>query len=113
VHFNKDNIYQPDLLFISNERKHILKDYVFGAPDLVVEIASPGRKDKDEGENMEVYGQYGVLEYWIIDTWDKTLSKYVNQDGKLALIENFSGSDNVKSSVLEGFSFGLEEVFEE
>ncbi|MFN7259853.1 MAG: Uma2 family endonuclease [Cyclobacteriaceae bacterium] len=42
------NAFQPDLVFISNNRLNIIKeDGIYGAPDLVVEILSPGTKSFD------------------------------------------------------------------
>jgi Uma2 family endonuclease len=66
VHFDKKNIFQPDLLFISNERKEIIQRFIQGAPDLIGEILSSNRSH-DLGEKKEVYGKYNVLEYWAID----------------------------------------------
>ena len=67
VEFNEKNVYQPDIVFISNSRKHIIRERIEGAPDLVVEVLSPGSKAKDLGEKMETYGRYNVLEYWVVD----------------------------------------------
>ena len=63
------NIVQPDLLFVSREREHLLSDgeKVRGAPDLAVEILSPSSADKDRGLKRELYGRYGVTEYWLVD----------------------------------------------
>lgn len=42
VHFSKQNILQPDILFIKNENLlKIKKEGLFGAPDLIIEILSP------------------------------------------------------------------------
>ena len=47
VHLDNKNIFQPDILFLSNDRKSLLKDWVYGVPDLTVEIISPGSKSDD------------------------------------------------------------------
>ena len=42
VCFNEGNVVQPDLLYISAERKQeLIKDRIEGGPDLVIEILSP------------------------------------------------------------------------
>ena len=113
VHFDDKNICQPDVLFISNERKGILRDYAFGAPDFVMEILSPGTKKKDETVKMKIYGHHGVREYWIIDPYKETLKIYENKNNKMESFKEFSKSAKVQSLTVEGFSFELSEIFED
>ena len=64
VFLSDSNVVQPDLLFVSREREHLLSDgeKVRGAPDLVIEILSPSTADKDRGSKRELYGRHGVAE---------------------------------------------------
>ena len=113
VHLDKDNVFQPDFLFISADRRHILEVYVKGAPDLVVEVLSHlSTADKDRTEKLVAYGQHGVREYWIIDPEAVRLEIYRNHDGKL-LPEQTITSGEVQSQVIEGLAFDLEELWEE
>jgi Uma2 family endonuclease len=59
-------VVQPDLLFISNERSHILTDRVRGGPDLVVEVLSPSPRLGGLRERIGWYSQYGVKECWLV-----------------------------------------------
>lgn len=62
------SIVQPDILYVGPARTSILSvPRVEGAPDLVVEVLSPGTARRDLGEKLRLYGETGVLEYWIVD----------------------------------------------
>jgi Uma2 family endonuclease len=69
VVFTRFDIVEPDLLYISNERMaEIVTDlHVTGAPDIVVEIGSPGTRKRDETIKRRLYERSGVAEYWVID----------------------------------------------
>ncbi len=112
VHFSKDNVYQPDILFISNARMSILQEFVLGAPDFIVEILSTGTKGKDEGEKMTSYSKYGVREYWLVDPLEKTVETFLNKNDKMILTNKVEEKGTITSQTISGFSIELEEIFE-
>ena len=75
------SVVQPDLLYISAERRHIVSERVGGAPDLVVEIISARSVLRDRVEKMRLYAEAGVKEYWIVDPVEKAVEFFLNRDG--------------------------------
>jgi len=67
VHLADHSIVQPDILYLSAARRHLAREWVEGAPDLLVEILSRGSVRRDRGEKLDLYARSGVREYWIVD----------------------------------------------
>jgi Uma2 family endonuclease len=69
VVFSNFDVVEPDLLYVSNERAAdvVTPLHVRGAPDIVVEIASPSTRKRDETIKRRLYERAGVSEYWIVD----------------------------------------------
>ena len=88
VRFAPHNIYQPDIVYVSPARRHILRDRmpVEGAPDLVVEVLSPSNRTYDQTQKAEAYARFGVLEYWIVDPESRRIEVLGLQDGALIAI---------------------------
>ncbi|MEJ7761965.1 MAG: Uma2 family endonuclease [Thermomicrobiales bacterium] len=74
VRLGPHDIVEPDLLFVTSSRRHIIeKAYLTAAPDLLVEILSPSSGRRDRGEKMALYASHGVREYWLADPEAKAL----------------------------------------
>ncbi len=68
VFLTEVNVYQPDIIFVSNRRRSILTEHgLEGAPDLAVEVLSPGTAGFDKGSKRKVYARTGVKELWLVD----------------------------------------------
>jgi Uma2 family endonuclease len=68
VVFAPDNVSEPDVVYISNERASIITEKnVQGPPDLVVEVISETGRRRDEVQKKALYERFGVTEYWIAD----------------------------------------------
>ena len=83
VVFSEFDVVEPDLLYISNERQSdvLTTKHVAGAPNLVVEIASPGTRTRDDNLKRKLYERFGVEEYWVIEPEDETIVVY-RHDGE-------------------------------
>jgi Uma2 family endonuclease len=77
VFLSEINVYQPDVIFISNQRRSILTEHgLEGAPDLAVEVLSPGTARFDRGSKRKVYARTGVRELWLVDVEAKLIHVY-------------------------------------
>ena len=106
------NVVQPDLLFVSNARAAIITaDNVQGAPDLVVEVLSPATAERDGTLKLDLYAQYGVKEYWIVDPDAGTMTVLLRGESGFDVSGVYGKGQTMRSPMLEGFSVALEEVF--
>ncbi|MDN3658049.1 Uma2 family endonuclease [Ferruginibacter paludis] len=93
VHFSKSNIFQPDLIFISNDNLHLIEaNGLKGAPDIAIEVLSPGNKHIDLGEKKDVYEQYGVKEYFIVHPDTKLVQSFILKNKKFEEKQTATGS---------------------
>ncbi|CAN5573807.1 Uma2 family endonuclease [soil metagenome] len=92
VHFSKRNIFHPDLIFIANNNlNNIQPKGLVGIPDLVIEVLSPGTAHKDEGEKKDIYEQYGVQEYFIINPETKNVQGFILREKIFVALDEASG----------------------
>ena len=73
------SVVQPDVIYVTRARSSIIRERIEGAPDLVVEILSPGTARRDLGEKLRLYAEAGVAEYWIVDPVLETFEFLVNE----------------------------------
>ena len=107
------DVVQPDLLFVSRERLHIItEDNIQGAPDLAVEILSPSTSARDRGYKRDLYAKHGVKEYWQVDTDAKRITVLsLNADGDYDVVAVYGVGQTLASPLLPGFALNLDEIF--
>lgn len=105
-------VLQPDICVVCDEAK-LDKRGCIGAPDLIVEVLSPGNKAKELKNKYEIYEESGVKEYWLISPQDETLLIYTLVDGHYHASRLMTCGDTVSSTVLSGFSLDLTAMFDE
>ena len=103
------DVVQPDLLFISNERRHIITHTsIQGAPDLVVEILSPSTASRDKGYKRSLYAQHGVKEYWMSGTAPGAVTVLLLGENGFEVVGTYGEGDTLISPTLEGFTLASE-----
>lgn len=115
VIFSEYSAVIPDIIYISNERRAEIAsgEWVVAAPDLVIEILSPGRENKrrDRVAKRRLCAKYGVKEYWVVDGENRVIKVYRLREGSLDLVERPIERDEIRSSVLPGFSCPVASIF--
>lgn len=102
---------QPDVLYVSRERKSIVGPKVYGAPDLVVEVLSPSDASYDRKEKFESYAKNGVRWYWITDPKRRTLEIFRLVGGTYVKHGAYGGDELVQAPCPEGFVLPLARVW--
>lgn len=108
-----DTVIQPDLCVVCDLSK-ITKNGCNGAPDLVVEILSPGNSRREMRDKFEIYEEAGILEYWVIDPERRSVSRHILENGKFkVLLPYLMDNDILRSTLFEDLEIDLNEVFPE
>ena len=112
---NEDNVI-PDVVWASNYRLNRLLDdaeHLTGAPELVVEVLSPGEKNvqRDCQLKLKLYSQQGVQEYWIVDKDLRQVQVYRRDNAVLTLVVTLQYADALTSPLLPNFSCPLVKIF--
>ncbi len=118
VRFPKDSkedheifdVVQPDLCVVCDPSKLDERGCI-GAPDLIVEILSPGSTKLELKHKYGLYESRGVREYWIIHPEHQNLLIYTWVKGTYVPSQLFTAGDVIESEVIKGFKLDLEEFF--
>ena len=103
-------VVQPDLLFISKERAHVVTDRVYGAPDLVVEVLSPKPRIGELGERINWFAEYGVRECWLVHQIQKRVEVINFDNGMVLGRTSFHERAPIRSRVLPDFDRTLASI---
>ena len=106
------DVVQPDLLFVSKERSHTInEDNIRGAPDLVIEILSPSRAQRDRMLKRTLYALHGVPEYWQADTDAKIAMVLTLDNGEYKVAGIYGEGQMLVSPLLQGFTLDIDKIF--
>lgn len=106
-------VVQPDLCVICDPSK--LDDRgCNGAPDLIIEILSPGNSRTEMKDKFELYQEAGVLEYWVVSPIEKTIQVWtLDEQGIYISRQPKVEGDMVTTPIISNLAVDVTEVFED
>jgi len=105
VYISETDTYEPDILFVSQARKHIItRRKLLEAPDLVVEILSASTARHDRGTKRENYSRVGVRELWLIDPYGPAGTQFFQRQGEELVEVTPDPADIIHSVTLSDFN---------
>jgi Uma2 family endonuclease len=102
---------QPDLIYVSNERRHIISDRIEGGPDLVIEVLSPSDTRKSIAQKLKDYAKIGVRECWLVSIEAETVEVLQLTPKIVKRIGLYGIGDVVHSNVLPGLELPTKKLF--
>lgn len=99
---------QPDVAFITQARLAIIERVLMGPADLVAEIVSLGSRHRDRIEKRDLYEQYGVQEYWMIDPEARSVEVLFLEHGSYQLVLRSGVGQAAASRLLPGFEIQVD-----
>jgi Uma2 family endonuclease len=104
---------QPDVLFVKADRQPLSGAQFFeGAPDLIVEVISPGSIRLDRHIKFDAYERAGVPEYWLVDPKARLVEVYTCSNGEYALLGQYTSDEMIESKVMAGLRIKTSALFQ-
>ncbi|HWP23656.1 MAG TPA: Uma2 family endonuclease [Candidatus Binatia bacterium] len=106
------SVLQPDLLFVSKARQHIITERaVEGVPDLVIEILSPTTVRIDRVTKAQIYARHQVPVYWIVDAEQESVETYLLSEDGYRLAATLQGEAPASAPPFADLKFAAKEIF--
>ena len=110
---DQSTVVQPDICVICDEDK-LTEQGCTGAPDLIVEVLSPGNSTREMKDKFDLYEENGVREYWLVSPMQQSVIRYnLDSTGKYIGSKHYVSGEAVYSNAIEGFTVEVDEVFKE
>ena len=110
----KDNeiytVVQPDLCVVCDADK-LDERGCWGAPDLIIEILSPGNSKKEMLNKYELYEEAGVREYWVVRPDYKEITQFVLENNKYRTLPPVVEGTIIHSAIFPDLSLQTEDIF--
>lgn len=104
-------VVQPDLVFVSAARRHIISDQINGAPDLVVEVLSPYPRVGQLDERVGWFARYGIRECWLAHLFERKIVVLSLTNRGVADRALFAGNERIRSQVLPDLELTPLQIF--
>ncbi len=105
----------PDIVFVSKERWDSIAEKLgfYGAPDLMIEILSPGVRNRSHDLKLKrkQYGKFGVQEYWVVDVEARCVMIFHLDGDTLKDLETLKEDNQLQSTLLPEFTLTVSEIF--
>ena len=104
-------VVQPDLCIIC-DRDKIDDKGCLGAPDLVIEILSPGNSKKEMNFKFSLYEESGVWEYWVVDSSEKFILIFSLENGEYISRKPVADGEMLQSIKFPDLRFSTQDLYE-
>ncbi|TMC86986.1 MAG: Uma2 family endonuclease [Chloroflexi bacterium] len=112
VDLGPKNVYQPDLVVVLNTHlDRVAEKKIIGAPDLVVEVASPSTAAYDRLTKYEKYAHAGIREYWLVKPTSRSVEVLVLEGREYRSLGIFRGEQTLPSRIVPDLPVGVERFF--
>lgn len=112
VILSNDTVCQPDLIFIRTERlSEIVRDRIYGSPDLVIEILSPSTNARDLTIKKQLYARSGIPEYWVVDPKAASIRKFTLEGRVYGLPLTVNRGELLTTAVVPGLDIVVDDIF--
>lgn len=102
---------EPDLMLLLDEHDPRNQDAFWLGADLVVEIVSPDRPQRDLEDKPLDYAEAGILEYWIVNPIDDTIRVLTLTNDRYTLHGMFGRGERATSVLLADMVLDVDRVF--
>jgi len=102
----------PDILLLRSAGDPRYQDAFWLGADLVVEVVSPDRPERDTEEKVRDYAEAGIPEYWIVNPLDETVTVLTLEEHAYALHGIFHRGQRAISKLLDGFGIEVDDIFD-
>lgn len=107
----EDTVVQPDLCVVCDPEKLADGKRCQGAPDLIIEILSPGNSKKEMLNKYELYEEVGVREYWVVRPDYKEITQFVLENNKYRTLPPIVEGTIIHSAIFPELSLQTEDIF--
>lgn len=112
VFLSKHTTLQPDVLFISAQNQHLIReDGIYGGPDLVVEVVSPWNAQLEKRRKRPLYSTHGVKEEWLIEPNLEQIHRYDFTTDIAKPVRIIDSDESFETPLLPGLIINAADVF--